>query len=146
MRSDKYLRMMAAYDGHKGPVTITAIKAGIPEALIGRLTGRQLGAVMSAINAAYHRGRAAAGAEVIDDCVYIRGRLIPLAAVDSIRITDSQERRLMDAHGVQCAVSYCDQDGNPVDTATARAVNGKGYYYTETWTTRRYCLDYTETH
>ena len=66
MRSDKYGRMMAVYDGFRGGVTVEAVLAGIPGGLLARLTGAECGAVMSAVNAAYHRGKSDAGAERID--------------------------------------------------------------------------------
>jgi len=59
-------RAMAAFDGHKGQRTISHIKKIIGKELCDRLTGRELGLVMSAVNRAYHEGRASTGAEVID--------------------------------------------------------------------------------
>lgn len=74
MRADKYGRMIAAYNGHAGPMTIDAVRQYIPAELYRQLTGTQLGAVMSAINAAYHAGRASTGAEKLDDtAVYVDG-------------------------------------------------------------------------
>lgn len=66
MRADKYNRMMAAYNGFKGGATVAAVEAQIPARLFDRLTGAELGAVMSAVNAAYHNGKRDAGAESID--------------------------------------------------------------------------------
>lgn len=57
---------MASYDGHHGPVTVKAVLAQIPQELKERLTGHELGLVMSAVNAAYHNGRSSMGAEVCD--------------------------------------------------------------------------------
>jgi len=52
--------------------TNSAIFAQIPDSLTQPLTSEQLAAVADCINAAYHRGKAAAGAEMIDNnAVYI---------------------------------------------------------------------------
>lgn len=66
MHTKKRLNMLAAYTGHKGPRTVAAVMDGIPDELMARLSGRELGLVMNAVNNAYHRGRASTGAEVID--------------------------------------------------------------------------------
>lgn len=66
MHTLKRSHLMQTYQGHTGPVTMAAVLAAIPETLLAELTGRQLGLVASAINDAYHRGKTAAGAEVID--------------------------------------------------------------------------------
>ena len=64
---------MAAYTGFRGSATLRAIKEGVPEALWSRLTGAELGLVLDAVNAAYHRGRASCGAEVDDGlCLHQR--------------------------------------------------------------------------
>ena len=86
MRRDKYSRMLAAYDGFLGDRTVKAVLAHVPSQLIPSLTGRELGAVMSAINAAYHAGRASTGAEVEDGAIWINelGKLYEL--VDIARI------------------------------------------------------------
>ena len=57
----KHAAMMAAYDGHRGPTTIAAVKDMVPDELWDRLTGRELGLVMSAVHKAYHQGRASLG-------------------------------------------------------------------------------------
>lgn len=59
-------RMMAAYDGFKGPQTVNAVFSQIPEELQEQLTGRQLGLVMSAINRAYHTGVKKGEEEITD--------------------------------------------------------------------------------
>lgn len=65
-------RALAAYDGFAGAATINAVLSYIPEDLRNQLTGHQLGLVMSAVNRAYHAGRASTGAEMIDgNCVWI---------------------------------------------------------------------------
>ncbi len=58
--------MMAAYKGHRGSLAMAAVEEQIPAELADRLTGRELGLVMTAVNAAYHNGRASCGAEVVD--------------------------------------------------------------------------------
>jgi hypothetical protein len=65
-------RAMAAYDGFKGQATMSHIRKLIGKELCDRLTGHELGLVMSAVNRAYHEGKASTGAEMIDsNCVYI---------------------------------------------------------------------------
>ena len=64
--------MMEVYNGGTGPITTSAVLDGIPDELASTLTGKQLGLVMNAVNAAYHRGKASTGAEMVDNnCVYI---------------------------------------------------------------------------
>jgi hypothetical protein len=67
MNALKNRNMMATYAGFAGPVTLRAVKNQVPEALWSRLTGAELGLVLTAINAAYHSGRASTGAEMIDE-------------------------------------------------------------------------------
>lgn len=66
MNTRKHRNMMSTYTGFPGCTAASAVKCGIPEELFGRLTGQELGLVMTAIDAAYHRGRASTGAEVLD--------------------------------------------------------------------------------
>jgi len=62
---------MAAYQGHAGPVTVAAVMAQIPQELRDRLTGHELGLVMTSVNNAYHNGRAShGGLDLCDDCVW----------------------------------------------------------------------------
>jgi hypothetical protein len=63
----KMVRALAAYDGHKGEQTVNHIKELIGPELAGRLTGKEYGLVMSAVNRAYQEGKASTGAEMIDD-------------------------------------------------------------------------------
>lgn len=49
-------RMMEAYGGFAGPQTLRAINEQIPEELKKRLTYREYGLVMKAVNDAYHNG------------------------------------------------------------------------------------------
>ena len=67
MNSLKQKNMMAAYNGFRGGETVKAVLAQIPAGLVARLTGAELGAVMSAVNAAYHNGKSATGAEAMDN-------------------------------------------------------------------------------
>jgi len=93
----RHTRMMATYKGFSGPRTVEAVLAQIPEDLQGRLTGRELGMVMTAVNTAYHNGRAShQGIDICDDCVWLpwrgtkgEGQLIPIAALRAIQITDN---------------------------------------------------------
>lgn len=78
-------RMMAAYTGHHGPVTVDAVLAQIPTELQKQLTGKQLGMVMNCVNAAYHNGKAACGAEIIDgDAIWIN-QLNALVEISDIK-------------------------------------------------------------
>ena len=72
MNTRKYNNMMATYTGFKGTVTMGAVSDQIPATLKQRLTGAELGLVMSAVNNAYHNGRAShGGVDVLDDCVWL---------------------------------------------------------------------------
>ena len=85
---------MAAYDGHKGPVIMQSVEAQICDELRERLTGREYGLVMSAVNAAYHNGRTShGGLDLCDDCVWLPwggnnddGQLVPIDALRHIVI------------------------------------------------------------
>jgi len=95
MRQDKYNRMIAQYNGHRGPITVSAVMEGVPDALM-HLTGRELGMVMSAINAAYHRGRASCHAEVIDgDAVWIEplGCLYELSDIAALPLPKREPKK-----------------------------------------------------
>lgn len=66
-----YNAAMASYKGHHGPVTIAAVMKYIPEELKKKLTGHELGLVMSAVNDAYHKGRGShGGLDLCDDAVW----------------------------------------------------------------------------
>lgn len=91
--------MMAEYKGFAGSRTVEAVLAQIPEDLQRRLTGRELGMVMSAINAAYHNGRAShGGLDLCDDAVWLpwgggttedgkeTGQLIPISILRQIKV------------------------------------------------------------
>lgn len=68
----KMNRAIETYTGFKGGATLSAITDQVPEELIERLTGKELGLVMEAINAAFQKGKASTGAEMIDNnAVYI---------------------------------------------------------------------------
>ncbi len=86
MNALKSKNMMAAYKGFKGDRTLESVMSFIPDVLMERLTGRELGEVMNAVNTAFHSGKAAAGAEVVDDCLWIEERLVPLQAIKNIKI------------------------------------------------------------
>jgi hypothetical protein len=67
--------------GFPGPMVVAAVREHLPPELFTELTGRQIGIVMAACNAAFHKGKKAAGAEMIDtDAVWIErlGRIIDL--------------------------------------------------------------------
>ena len=71
MNSLKRKNMMKSYEGFKGSRTVESIQSQIPDQLLERLTGMELGIVMTAINKAYHNGRASLGGiDVMDDCVW----------------------------------------------------------------------------
>lgn len=115
MNTLKHKNMMAAYEGHRGPVTVAAVEAGLTDELRQRLTGHELGLVCNAINAAYHRGRAShRGIDVCDDCVWLpwgggkydadnalpgsivppsgdNGQLVPIEALRSIKIDKTKD-------------------------------------------------------
>ena len=123
MNALKKRNMMAAYDGFTGTQTLAAVMDQVPEELWGRLTGHELGLVMSAINRAYHKGKADAGAEVVDDCIWIDGKLLPLAAIEAIQVTETVEH---------CPCEPSHVNPNPRPDAM------------EQWTIRHYKLDYKE--
>lgn len=83
-----------AFDGHHGEVTMEAVEKFIGDKLRERLTGREYGLAMSAVNAAFHAGKKECGAEVIDgDYVWVvcLNRGFPLSQLrdlpDAMKIT-----------------------------------------------------------
>ena len=66
-KGNKESRAMQTYDGHKGGQTVAHIKKLIGKELADRLTGHELGLVMSAVNRAWHEAKASTGAEMVDD-------------------------------------------------------------------------------
>ena len=95
MNARKLNNMMATYTGFKGYQTVAAVKSQIPDELASRLTGKEIGMVMNAVNAAYHNGRASLkGVDVIDgDCLWIPwggidgiGQLIPIATLKRLNV------------------------------------------------------------
>jgi len=96
MNMRKYRNMLSAYDGHTGPVTMAAVKAHIPDELWGRLTGREIGLVMSAVNSAYHAGRASKGGlDLVDgDAVWLpwggpdgKGQLVEVETIKGLDLS-----------------------------------------------------------
>lgn len=70
--STKLNRAISKADCFKGPQTIAAIMEQIPQALVSKLTSSELAMVITAVNAAYHNGKASMGAEVVDgDYVWV---------------------------------------------------------------------------
>lgn len=67
MRNDKYQRMLSAFGNNKNyPSVVNAVFAKIPPNIIGKLTGKELGERMKAINDSFHEGKKSCGAEVVD--------------------------------------------------------------------------------
>jgi hypothetical protein len=66
-KSTKRSRAIASYDGFKGDSTVAHVLQLVGNELANRLTGHELGLVMSAVNRAYHAGKASTGADMIDD-------------------------------------------------------------------------------
>ena len=113
MNTLKRKNMMAAYSGFTGYQTVAHITSMIPDVLTERLTGKELGEVMNAINTAYHAGKSSLqGIDVCDDCVWLpwgggkynskealegsvapksgeNGQLIPIDAIRAIKISES---------------------------------------------------------
>jgi len=95
MRTDKYNRMIATYDGFKGAQTVAHVLSTIPADLLARITGKQAGQIMNIRNGAYHEGVAVGEKhDNTDGCIYIDGvGLIPLEIIRKIKIEESTEQR-----------------------------------------------------
>lgn len=97
-----YKATMSSFDGHKGPETIKSILESIPTDLKKRLTGLELGMVMSAVNNSFHKGRSSMGGlDLFEDCIWLpfggeenKGQLIPIEALRQIKITDSSDKKV----------------------------------------------------
>jgi hypothetical protein len=147
MRSDKRKRMMQGYDGHAGSVTVSAVCEQIPEELYNSLTGHQLGIVMSMVNKTYHKGKHDAGAEILDDAVWVSGKLIPLVVIDALQSEKSVETKIRDAEGLSSCTRLCDSEGRQLteqEHYSSRMINGKGSYYIDRSDVTRWTCDYTE--
>ena len=154
MNTLKRNNMMAAYKGFAGEQTVQAIISQIPAELIDRCTGRVLGIMMDAINAAYHNGKASLGVDVIDDCLWLhadgsdeKGKLLPLDILQKIEINETTTTDLRSCKGRMAAPLDCDKDGKLLslaDVSIARANNGEGAYYRNTDHITTYTLDVTE--
>jgi len=150
--SIKLTRARAAYSGFRGNQTMAVVESHLTDDLKQRLTGAELGAVMSIIAHAYNAGRASTGASVENDAVWIDalGRLMPIDALRAIKIDTTTGDRLISAHAVQSRLHsgiLYDAAGNRLDevqTNIARMHNGKGAYFREHTRSTRYELDYTE--
>jgi len=93
MNALKSKNMLRAYTGHRGTATLAAIKGHVPSKLFARLTGKELGLVLNAVNVAYHAGKSSlGGVDLCDDCLWlpgtgVDGALVPLAALNAITIS-----------------------------------------------------------
>lgn len=105
----KTRRAMEVYEskgGFTGRRTVNAVLRGVPAELKERLSCEDVGLVMAAVNAAYHRGRDShGGLDLCDDCVWLpwgglhgEGQLVPIEALKSITKTtaDGEDRYAMD--------------------------------------------------
>lgn len=63
----KLKRAIRLSNVHPGPVTVDAIMNQIPDRLSAQLSSGDLALVIKAVDAAYHNGKAASGAEMVDD-------------------------------------------------------------------------------
>jgi hypothetical protein len=133
MNALKHKNMMSAYTGFSGSQTIAAVSAQVPKELFSRLTGVELGLVMSAIDKAYHNGRASKGEiDNCDDCYWVPevgedGDLIPKKALASIKKTDATEV-------VMAKTTHVDRDGNQTE----------GPSQPVEYRVTRYTMDYSE--
>ena len=93
--SHKYNRvqsMLTTAGVFAGTQTRLAIWQHVDAMDLRKLTARQISDILIATNKAYHQGKHDAGAEVVDDAVFVRGKLIPLAAIDALVIDKSIEK------------------------------------------------------
>ena len=87
MHTRKRNNLIHAYSGFQGTRTLAAVLEQLPEQLVARLTGAELGAVASLLYAAYNKGRASTQASVEDDCVFVGAgvdRLVPLSVIRAL--------------------------------------------------------------
>lgn len=72
MRNDKYQRMLDSFgESKKYPTVVKAVFDKIPSDITQKLTGKELGQIMKAINDSFHEGKKSCGAEVEDDAIWI---------------------------------------------------------------------------
>lgn len=113
MRTDKYNRMLAGFTGHHGQKTIEHVLRTIPAELKSRLTGAELGLVMSAVSEAYHEGKASLGGiDLCDDALWIpgdekdSGQLVPLLALKRIKKEDAAPPQNCYSKGTKYTLEY----------------------------------------
>ena len=85
--STKRSRSLNEYKGHKGQATLTHVERNIEKAYPmawENLTGIQYGCVMNVANLSFHDGKSSAGAEKIDNCVYVDGNMYPIELLNKI--------------------------------------------------------------
>jgi hypothetical protein len=59
-----------------------------------KLTAVQIADLLERATKAYHAGKVSAGAEVIDDCVWVANKLIPIKALEAMEIKRGDPRQL----------------------------------------------------
>ena len=85
MNTLKRKNMMAAYTGFRGRATLTAVLDTLPEELIARCTGRELGLIAGLVYEQYNKGKASCKASIEDDCVWVGAGIDRLVPLDVIR-------------------------------------------------------------
>lgn len=117
-----------------------------------KMTTKQIAYVINIHHKAYHDGRSSAGTEIIDDCILIGDKMIPIAAIKAIRVeTRAETHRTTHYNGARGGGSeIVDDAGNPIHPETAaRLYESKPDEAKKLWWSRRGCvtrytLDYTE--
>jgi hypothetical protein len=140
MNSLKKKNMIANYDGFKGSRTVESIQSQIPDQLWERLTGRELGLVMTAINKAYHNGRGSLGGiDKMDDCVWFPwgGEIKTECGVCN---TDDPDKCIcVDKIGTETGMLI------PIDAIkNIKIADGKEEFGGNKYSTRTYTMDYKE--
>lgn len=102
-------RVMAAYDGFKGGTTVAHVQKFVGKELTDRLTGHELGLVMSAVNRTWHESKALCGAEVIDGSYVWVNALDKGFDLDVLRRLEKTEKRV--CNKVYYSGNLCDVSG-----------------------------------
>jgi hypothetical protein len=113
-------RALKAYDGFKGGATVEHIKKLIGKELTDKLTGHELGLVMSAVNRAYQEGKSSTGAEVVD------GEYVWVNCIDK-GIDLDVLRRLKKTETPVCNKIYYDGNLNNVSSWRYKTYDGMPY-------------------
>ena len=121
------------------------VTSSIPADVLESMTSKQIAGVIAAANKSFHDGKASAGAEILDDCVWIDKleMMVPLEAIKRMTVERKTETTMRPGKSVMDD-SYL-ADGTRVSRMQAHNYRPEDLYIKDTRTNTTYRLEYTET-